>query len=146
MEIRLVEPLATAAKLVAPVLVKRLDVYAAEREHGVLALEGLGLRIPIVLDVGERIGVPPDGAHVKISAAHDSSLFPIFTGTIRVEAQDPLTSHLVLSGRYSPPLGALGALADQTVFANVATESLRRFLARLKSDVAAATLRRELGI
>jgi hypothetical protein len=146
MEIRLVEPLATAAKLVAPVLVGRLDAYAAKRDQDALALEGLQLRIPIALDVEEHLGVPPDGARVKISAAHVAGLFPIFSGTIRVEPQDALTSQLVLAGTYSVPLGPIDALADQTVFADVATDGLRRFLAHLKSDVAATTLRRELGI
>ncbi|HYZ15051.1 MAG TPA: hypothetical protein VE591_01570 [Candidatus Acidoferrum sp.] len=146
MEIRLVEPLATAAKLVAPVLLERLDAYAADPERNPVALEGLRLRIPVALEVGERIGIPPDGARVRISAVHESRLFPIFTGTIRVERQDALTSRLELKGSYAPPLGPIGALVDQTVFADVAADSLRRFLAHLKSDVAAATLRRELGI
>lgn len=146
MEVRLVEQLATAAKLVAPVLVERLDAYAAERDHDAIALEGLRLRVPVRLEVEERVGVPPDGARVKIAAVHESGLFPIFTGTIRVEPQGPLTSRLVLTGSYALPLGPIGALADRTVFADVAADGLRRFLAHLKSEVCTATLRRELGI
>ncbi|HTJ25597.1 MAG TPA: hypothetical protein VMA36_05460 [Candidatus Limnocylindria bacterium] len=146
MQIRLAEPVATAAPLVGPVLVQRLDAYAAASPSERLALEGLRVRVPIVLDVLERLGVPADGARVRIAAAHETALFPVFAGTIRAAAVDALSCELILEGDCTAPLGPLGLLADHTVLADVASDSLRRFLARLKAEVAAATLRRELGI
>ena len=146
MQIRLVEPVATAARLVAPVLVQRLDAYAAAPPEERLVLEGLRVRISIEIEVLARVGTPPDGARVRIAAAHEAELFPVFAGTIRVMPVDALSAQLVLAGDYTVPLGPLGRLADRTVLADVAADSLRRFLARLKADVASATLRRELGI
>jgi hypothetical protein len=146
MQIRLTEPVATAARLVGPVLVKRLDAYAAASPQDRPVLEGLRARVPIVLEVVDRLGIPPNGAVVRISAAHEAALFPVFAGTIRVVAVDALSSELVLEGDSTAPLGLLGALADRTVLADVATDSLRRFLAQLKTSVAMETLRRELGI
>jgi hypothetical protein len=146
MQIRLTEPVASAARLVAPVLVARVDAYAAASPQDRLVLEGLRVRVPIVLEVLEHLGIPPDGARVRIAAAQDEALFPVFAGTIRSHAVDALSSELVLEGDSTAPLGVLGELADRTVLADVAADSLRRFLAQLKVAVAADTLRRELGI
>jgi hypothetical protein len=146
MQIRLAVAVATAAPLVGPVLVQRLDEYAAAAPADRVVLEGLRAHVPIVLQVLEHLGIPPSGARVRIAAARETALFPVFAGTISTVAVDALSSELVMDGESTPPLGPLGALADRTVLADVAREGLCRFLVGLKGEVAAATLRRELGI
>jgi hypothetical protein len=48
-------------------------------------------------------------------------------------------------GTYTVPLGLVEIAVDRTVLNDVAQSSLRRLVAQLKDDLAAAALRREIG-
>jgi hypothetical protein len=140
--IHLVEPIASAAKYVLPVLLERLDYRRAMHND---VLTAIGIRVPVSIEARGRTGVPPDGAEIVLNAEQHAALFPVFHGAIRVEPIDALSSQLSLSGTYTVPLGLLGGLADITVLADVAERSLRRFLAELKLEISSTALRRETG-
>lgn len=145
MDLRLEAHIAAGAPFAAPVLV---DGLAAYRDHDVDAgreLEAMGVRVPIVVDVSERLGNPPDGARVRLSAKDHAVLFPVFEGTIRIEPIDAFSSKLVLAGRYDVPLGFFGELVDRTLLATTAEQSLQRLLERTKAELAEAILRRASG-
>ena len=144
MRVHLEATLATAAHLVAPVLLARLDAYRADPPKS-YALSALGAQQPIAFIVRAHVGTPPDGARIVISAKERAQLFPVFDGVLRVEPRDMLSSRLILEGSYTVPAGPVGTLADRTVLAGIAESSLRALLAELKDDLARATLRHETG-
>lgn len=142
MRVHLEAPLATAAQLVAPVLLARLDAYRADPPKS-YAVSALGAQQPIAFIVRAHVGAPPRGARVVISAKEHAQLFPVFDGVLRVEPRDMLSSRLVLEGSYTVPAGPLGTIADRTVLSGIAESSLRGLLAELKDELARATLRHE---
>jgi hypothetical protein len=140
--IDLVEPIASAAKYIVPILLERLDKRRATQDD---ALTALGIHVPIRIEAREQVGSPPNGASIVLNAEQHATLFPVFRGTIRVEPVDALSSRLALHGTYTVPLGPFGGLADTTVLADVAERSLRRFMVELKLEISSAALRRETG-
>lgn len=144
MHLRLVQPVASAAEAVAPLLVERVRTYGAGGHD--LALEALQVRVPVVVQTGGLLGKPPRGITVTIAAERNAALFPVFHGALEVVPHGMLSCAVVLDGEYTVPLGLLGAVADRTVLNAVAQASLRRFLARLGEDVAGDVLRKEAGL
>lgn len=142
MRVHLEATLATAAQLVAPVLLARLDAYRAHPPKA-YALAALRAQQPIAFIVRARVGTPPHGARIVISAKEHAQLFPVFDGVLRVEPRDMLSSRLVLEGSYTVPAGAVGTLADRTVLSGIARSSLRALLAEITEELARATLRHE---
>lgn len=140
MKIRLIESLASGAPYVAPMLVRRLDSLDKD-PAGSHALSTFGTSVKIAIQTGEHVGEPPDGAWISLQALTGPAAFPVFNGTLRVEAVDPFTSRLVLAGHYSVPLGTVGSVADRTILAGAAKRSLRSLLGEIRAEVAASVLR-----
>lgn len=145
MRVHLEATLPTAAQLVAPVLLTRLDAYRVEPPSA-WTLRALGVQEPIVVIVREHVGKPPDGARIVISARKRAHLFPVFDGVLRIEPRDRLSSRLILEGSYTVPAGPAGTAVDRTVLAGVAESSLREFLRVLKDETARAVLQHETGV
>jgi hypothetical protein len=145
MDVRLEERIAAGAPFAAPVLVDYLSAVRAGDADDERELEAMGVKVPIVLDVSERVGDPPNGARVRLNAKENAALFPVFEGTIRIEPIDAFSSKVVLEGRYDVPLGLLGALVDRTLLAKTAERSLQQLLERAKTQLAEAILRRASG-
>jgi hypothetical protein len=80
-----------------------------------------GLGIPE--DTSPAVEVP-----IVCRAAEHPALFPTMSGQLRIRAADPETIELRLTGRYTPPLGAVGAIADRFAGQLAATASLRGYL------------------
>jgi len=145
MDVHITEHIASGAGHVRRILLAQLAKYREEAHDDPPVLDAAGVRIPVLVIVGARVGNPPDGTQVKIAARRHRERFPVFTGTIRVVPIDSLSSELVLSGSYDVPLGLLGALADRTVLANAAERSLQRLLARMKAELSGAVLHSIMG-
>jgi hypothetical protein len=62
--------------------------------------------------------------------------FPVFEGTIEVEADDDYNSfRLVLSGSYVPPLGIAGKAFDFVVGRRIAIATARDLLAKMRTQI-----------
>ena len=92
-------------------------------------------------------GLPPRALEVPVtwSAAEHPALFPILNGQLRIGDIGHDTIELRLTGEYTPPLGALGAIGDRLAGHQAATVSLRAYLLevahRLDAKLAEHTLR-----
>jgi hypothetical protein len=140
MNVELSEPLASGAPFVAPVLTKRLRALHRD-PAGAHTLSSLGVSVNVRIEVGAAVGTPPDGAEIALAAEGGEQFFPVFHGTLRVEAVDTFSSLLVLRGDYDVPFGILGKLFDRTVLLTVAERSLQTFLGELRDELAAHVLR-----
>ncbi|MFT5223958.1 MAG: acyl-CoA reductase-like NAD-dependent aldehyde dehydrogenase [Glaciecola sp.] len=111
-------------------------------------LQGFEIGRDIVVEVGRRV---PMGVHTVVfpvtwTASTGEAIFPAMTGNVEVAAMSfaqPLTQ-LTFSGRYRPPLGPIGALADVAVGRRVAEAAVHHFLedlvARLDRQLAHSSM------
>jgi hypothetical protein len=137
MKIKLIEPIASGAPFVAPVLVSRLGALPND-PAGSHVLGALGAAMSIAIAIGATTGSPPDGAEIHMRALEAPGAFPVFHGTLRVEPVDTFCSRLVLAGTYNVPLGMIGGVADRTLLAGTAKRSLRALLRDMREAIAAA--------
>lgn len=144
MNVKISERIDSGAPFVTPILVSQLDVLREQPEIG-HSLGTLGVTVRIAIRAGERVGDPPDGARIEMQALKDTAVFPVFRGTLRVEAIDVFSSRLVLAGKYDVPLGAIGTVADRTILAGAAKRSLRALLSTVQSEIASSVLRSVTG-
>jgi hypothetical protein len=145
MKVRITEHIASGARFVAPRLIERLDAYRDDTAGEQPVLDAVGLRVPIAVEVGERVGSPAEGALIRLCAKEHAERFPVFEGTLRVLPITTLDSTLVLDGCYEVPLGLIGRLADRTVMHAAAEHSLARLMARMKAEVSADILNYVIG-
>lgn len=94
------------------------------------------------LQIGTRIDVEPTGfeqtprdaghpscrLHLTWKASTAQALFPTMQADIVAHAVGPDETQLALFGTYSPPLGALGSVADAVLGHRVAEASVHSFL------------------
>ncbi|HEV2310150.1 MAG TPA: hypothetical protein VGU73_06470 [Acidimicrobiia bacterium] len=101
---------------------------------------------PVDAEVGDmRLVGPPSGlsAHsveipVRWRAREHPRLFPTMTGSLRITHAGPDAIELRLLGRYTPPLGPLGELADLVAGHEVVVASLRTVLVDVAGRLAEA--------
>jgi hypothetical protein len=76
------------------------------------------------------LDLPPRTLEVPLScqAAEHPALFPTMNGQLRIRDAGDETIELRLTGEYTPPLGAIGAIGDRFAGHQAATESLRGYL------------------
>jgi hypothetical protein len=139
MKIRLIDLLGSGAPYVIPVLLRTLASLPKD-PAGSHTLHALGANVKIAIEIGKRVGDPFDGAEIELHARDAAAAFPVFHGTLRVEARDTFSSRLVLAGQYSVPLGVIGTAADRTVLAGSAKRSLRALLGGIRAQVAASLI------
>jgi len=65
---------------------------------------------------------------VRWRAGDHPALFPTMTGLLRIASGGANAIELRLTGEYTPPLGAFGALADRIAGHQAVTASLRSYL------------------
>jgi hypothetical protein len=77
-----------------------------------------------------RPGLPSRALEVPVAwqAAEHPALFPILNGQLRIRDVGHDTIELRLTGGYTPPLGAIGAIGDRFAGHQAATASLRGYL------------------
>jgi hypothetical protein len=63
-------------------------------------------------------------------------LFPTLDANLELRPSDAGGTRIVLIGSYLPPLGALGAVVDRMILRQLATATVRNFLARIAVRVA----------
>ena len=108
-------------------------------EHGLTQLRiGPGTVAGRVLEheVVARFGAArqeDEGATLDVGwvATGRAAAFPTFTGELSVAPADGGGTELRLHGHYDPPLGVLGALADELLLHGIAEETLVRFVEHL---------------
>jgi len=69
------------------------------------------------------------------STSHES-LFPRFDADIEVAPLGPGRVQLALSGRYEPPLGPVGRVADRALLHRVAEATIKDFVERVAATLA----------
>jgi hypothetical protein len=79
---------------------------------------------PPTLDVPSRALEVP----LSCQAAEHPALFPTMSGQLRIRHAGHDTIELSLTGEYTPPLGAIGAIGDRLAGHDAATASLRGYL------------------
>jgi hypothetical protein len=77
-----------------------------------------------------KIGLPPRALEVPVTwqAAEHPALFPTLNGQLCIRDVGHDTIELRLTGEYTPPLGAIGAIGDRFAGHQAATTSLRGYL------------------
>lgn len=75
-------------------------------------------------------GIPARTLEIPVSwqAAEHPALFPTLNGQLRIREAGNDTIELRLTGEYTPPLGAIGAIGDRFAGHQAATASLRGYL------------------
>jgi len=68
---------------------------------------------------------------LRWAAARGPGLFPSLDADLEVSPLGPSTTHLAISARYVPPLGALGRMVDRAILFRVAEATLKDFLDRV---------------
>ncbi|TAM75446.1 hypothetical protein EPN44_08285 [bacterium] len=146
-QVILSETLLSNPDVVSVALLRVLEHLAPASRHGdvgltvplaALHLPGVGdLSVPIVLTLGEpSIRATERSIPVRLKARASERFFPRFSGVLRVHPVAEHRADVMLDGRYTPPAGLLGALADATLLRSAARLSLRAFLGRLADEVA----------
>jgi hypothetical protein len=78
---------------------------------------------------GEVLSTPVTRLQLEWEAAASPRLFPLMKGELAVYPLTATETQLDFSGRYEPPLGALGSAMDAVAGHRVAEASVHRFLA-----------------
>ena len=116
---------------------------ANHRGDLLLAEVGFGEAIRVKREVVVELG-PPIRSSSKVSfplrwqASDHPGLFPALDADLEVAPIDPLRTHLAMSARYAPPLGALGRAIDRAVLSRVAEATLKDFLDRVAEAIGSA--------
>jgi hypothetical protein len=135
-------PIVRDALLVDPIHVfQRATAAAREAARLHVQVGSLDLGVDVSIHV---VDVVSDDKTTKLrltwSAATSAGLFPAMEATLAVYALTSTETQLELDGRYTPPLGALGAVIDAAVGHQIAQATVTRFIAEV-----AGWLRSELG-
>lgn len=114
---------------------------AASRAHSLAAslrvnVSGIELGTEIAISVrkfddhpGEAMFAPASRLELEWEAASMPHLFPFMAASFYVYPMTANETRLELSGRYEPPLGAIGEAIDAVVGHRIAEASVHRFLA-----------------
>lgn len=87
-------------------------------------------QIEPMLNRRRTFGLPARTLEIPLSwqAAQHPALFPSMNGQLRIRDAGHERIELCLTGEYTPPLGAIGAIGDRFVGHQAATSSLRGYL------------------
>ena len=107
-------------------------------EEGIHRLTSVGLGVG--LHIRKRVEVVVDGPlrvpgrtviPVRWSTGREHSPLPAMEGDIELSPFGPGASHLAMSGRYTPPYGAVGLAFDRALLHRVAEATVRDFVQRI---------------
>ncbi len=106
---------------------------AYRRGEGMAVGPGVaGLAATIDLDVGEPVyGTEKVTIPFAWRAAGAEWLFPHMEAELVLTPIAPSLTHLVLRGRYSPPMHSVGKLLDRLAMHRIAEATVRNFLERM---------------
>lgn len=110
----------------------RLTVSSSTIAHGV--------HKTVYIDIGEPYA-RGDGLVVPLRwwAKGATLLFPRLDADLEIMPVGPRTTQVSLSGRYDPPLGAVGRQIDRMLMHRLAEASIRDFLTRMGSSLEEVT-------
>lgn len=118
----------------------RAETVAAELR---LDLGGIAIGTDIVIAVTgieEKADGPSATLHLEWEAAKMPGLFPLMKAELHVYPLTRTETQLDFSGKYDPPMGALGGLLDAVAGHRIADVAVHRFVSAV-----AEHLRRTLG-
>jgi len=79
---------------------------------------------------------------VRWSTGAEHSPLPAMEGDLELAPFGPDASHLAMSGRYTPPYGALGEALDRALLHRVAEATARDFVQRVAARIRESAARR----
>lgn len=103
------------------------------------------IAIPINLTLGERETEPRHRIGFRIEAKRSPQAFPVFEGSMGVDANGPSSSAIWVAGTYELPAHGLGSLVNATLGRNAAEKTLQNFLGDLARGITARVERKELA-
>lgn len=118
----------------------RAESVAAELR---LDVGGIAIGADIVIAVTgieEKVDGPSTTLHLEWEAAKMPGLFPLMKAELHVYPLTRTETQLDFSGKYDPPMGALGGLLDAVAGHRIADVAVHRFVSAV-----AEHLRRTLG-
>lgn len=99
---------------------------------------GLHVRKLVEVTVGEPLRVPSRTVvPLRWSTGADYSPLPSMEGDLELAPFGPGSCHLAMSGRYTPPYGALGQAIDRSLLHRVAEATVRDFVQRVAGTLRA---------
>jgi hypothetical protein len=100
---------------------------------------GVGLSKRVEMTLGSPIA-RQDAVVIPLrwEATGAPGLFPVMEADLEIAPFGPDVTQVSFSGRYEPPLGAIGHAADQLLLHHVAEACVRSFLRRLGDAVGAS--------
>jgi hypothetical protein len=116
-------------------------ILATDGEHAELRayFGSLQLAKKVVVDVGPlEESAPPLAACVlpfRLRAAEGESVYPVFEGHLELLSLSPDVLEVALEGRYRPPAGFLGEIADAVAFHSFAQRSLSGLLEQIADQL-----------
>lgn len=103
--------------------------------------KGLRLHRPVEVEVHEPVRVSGRTVlPITWRAANRAAFFPGMEADLELAPLGPGSSQLALTGRYTPPLGAVGRAADRALLHRVAEATVRDFLRGVADRMLAATV------
>jgi len=87
-------------------------------------------------EVEIHVGRPVRGAAVTLiplrwQVTHGEGMFPVMDAELELAALGPHVTQLSMDGRYDPPLGRAGRVADRALMHRVAEATVRDFVQRV---------------
>jgi hypothetical protein len=126
-----------------PGLVEETDRQGATLLSRVGFGRGLHIRRLVEVTVGEPLRVPGRTVlPIRWTTGAEHSLLPAMEGDIELAPFGPGETHLAMSGRYTPPFGALGEAMDRALLNRVAEATVRDFVRRVGAAILAEASKR----
>jgi hypothetical protein len=123
-----------------PGLVEETDAAGLHRLTSVGFSIGLHLRKRVEVVVEAALRVPGRTVvPLRWSTGAEHSPLPAMEGDLELAPFGPGASHLAMSGRYTPPYGAIGEALDRALLNRVAEATVRDFVQRVAERIRAAT-------
>lgn len=113
-----------------------LERHPGETSFHVLLGGPVEARVAIPIKIATADGNSRYERVVRIEAASQEAIFPIFYGVIWLMHSLETSCDLRLEGKYRVPLNFAGSVIDMTLFRDAAEQSLERFLAEVAENIA----------
>jgi len=121
--------------------------------HGEAILASVGFDLG-ALHVGKRVRLDV-GMPVRVNGRHliplawratgAGALFPALDADLEIAPLGPHATQLAIAGRYEPPLGTLGRVANRALLHRVAEGTIKRFLDGVRSTIEAIAAAERAG-
>jgi hypothetical protein len=125
-----------------PTLVEETDEQGVHRLTSVGFGIGVHVRKRVEVEVEAPLRVPGRTVvPLRWSTGAEHSPLPSMEGDIELAPFGPDASHLAMSGRYTPPYGAIGEALDRALLNRVAEATVRDFVQRVAERIRISAIR-----